>query len=121
MAAPTLQMPGKPVAEDEVVFSKVTFWTRFRRHKLAIAGTVVLLLMVLAACVTALAALGGWLYWGISHHADISDYAKLAPVPPASPPQVRATFLGVSTVLLVGVQSRKLSGRHSGVSTSLGA
>jgi peptide/nickel transport system permease protein len=49
MAAPTMQMPGTPITEDEVVFSKVTFWTRFRRHKLAIAGSVVLLLMVLAA------------------------------------------------------------------------
>ena len=49
MAAPTLQMPGSPITEDEVVFSKVTFWTRFRRHKLAIAGSIVLLLMVLAA------------------------------------------------------------------------
>lgn len=58
------------------------------------------LLTILAVCVAALLAFGGWLYWGISRHADISDYAKLAPVPPVSPPQVRATFLGVSTVLL---------------------
>ena len=37
-----------PVAEEEV-FSKVTVWKRFRRHKLAMAGAVVLLIMVLVA------------------------------------------------------------------------
>ena len=48
MAAPTLPLPGA-IVEDELEFSKVTFWTRLRRHKLAITGMVVLLLMVLAA------------------------------------------------------------------------
>jgi peptide/nickel transport system permease protein len=48
MAAPTLPMPGA-VAEEELQFSKVTFWTRLRRHKLAVAGLIVLALMVLAA------------------------------------------------------------------------
>jgi peptide/nickel transport system permease protein len=48
VAAPTLPLP-RAVADDELEFSKVTFWTRLRRHKLAIAGLVVLLLMVLAA------------------------------------------------------------------------
>lgn len=35
--------------EDEGHFSKVTFWTRLRRHKLAVTGFVVLTLIVLAA------------------------------------------------------------------------
>jgi peptide/nickel transport system permease protein len=48
MAAPTLPLP-RDIVEDELQISKVTFWTRLRRHKLAIAGIVVLLLMVLAA------------------------------------------------------------------------
>jgi peptide/nickel transport system permease protein len=48
MAAPSLPLPT-PILEDELVISKVTFWTRFRRHKLAITGLVVLALMVLAA------------------------------------------------------------------------
>lgn len=34
---------------DETVYSKVTFWTRLRRHKLAVAGIVVLALIVLCA------------------------------------------------------------------------
>lgn len=58
-----------------------------------------ILLTVLALCAAALLILGGWLYWGISHHPEISDYAKLAPPPPPSPPRLRATFLGVSTIL----------------------
>ncbi|HEX5274641.1 MAG TPA: ABC transporter permease [Candidatus Rubrimentiphilum sp.] len=37
------------VQEDAEVFSKVTAWKRFRRHKLAMAGVVVLAIMVLAA------------------------------------------------------------------------
>jgi peptide/nickel transport system permease protein len=37
------------VAEEELHSSKVTFWTRLRRHKLAVAGMIVLGLMVLAA------------------------------------------------------------------------
>jgi peptide/nickel transport system permease protein len=36
-------------AEEEIVYSKVTFWTRLRRHRLAVTGFVVLILMVLAA------------------------------------------------------------------------
>src|SRR5579863_8604210 len=48
MAAPSLPLP-RSIAEDELEITKVTFWTRLRRHKLAIAGIVVLLLMVLAA------------------------------------------------------------------------
>jgi peptide/nickel transport system permease protein len=49
MTAPSLPLGGVPVAVDDMVFSKVTFWTRFRRHRLALAGAVVLLLIVLAA------------------------------------------------------------------------
>ena len=37
------------IVQDDLQISKVTFWTRFRRHRLAMAGVVVLLLMVLAA------------------------------------------------------------------------
>src|SRR5579863_3807396 len=48
MAAPSLPLP-RSIAEDELEITKVTFWTRLRRHKLAIAGVVVLTLMVLAA------------------------------------------------------------------------
>lgn len=47
MAAPSVPMPT--VVPDDDVFSKVTFWTRLRRHKLALAGLIVLALMVLAA------------------------------------------------------------------------
>ncbi len=49
MSAPTLPFPGDTVIEEDLHLSKVTFWTRLRRHKLAVAGIVVLLLMVLAA------------------------------------------------------------------------
>ena len=49
MAAPSLPLPGNTVIEEDLHLSKVTFWTRLRRHKLAIAGIVVLSLMVLAA------------------------------------------------------------------------
>jgi peptide/nickel transport system permease protein len=49
MAAPTLPLPGNTVIEEDLQFSKVTFWTRLRRHKLAVAGIIVLTLMVLAA------------------------------------------------------------------------
>lgn len=48
MSAPSIPVGGL-IAEEEQQFSKVTFWTRLRRHKLAIAGLVVLSLMVLAA------------------------------------------------------------------------
>jgi peptide/nickel transport system permease protein len=47
VAAPTLPLP-RAIAE-ELEYSKVTFWTRLRRHKLAIAGLIALGLMVLAA------------------------------------------------------------------------
>jgi peptide/nickel transport system permease protein len=49
MAAPSLPLPGNTVIEEDMHLSKVTFWTRLRRHKLAVAGIVVLSLMVLAA------------------------------------------------------------------------
>jgi peptide/nickel transport system permease protein len=49
VAAPTLPLGGKPFVEEDQVYTKVSFFTRFRRHKLAMAGVVVLLLMVLAA------------------------------------------------------------------------
>jgi len=35
-----------PVAEEEV-YSKVTVWKRFRRHRMAMAGVVVLAISVL--------------------------------------------------------------------------
>lgn len=46
--AATLPVPSAAIDED-LQITKVTFWTRLRRHKLAIAGLVVLLLMVSAA------------------------------------------------------------------------
>jgi peptide/nickel transport system permease protein len=49
MAAPTVPFRSDTFIEEELRLSKVTFWTRLRRHKLAIAGLVVLLLMVIAA------------------------------------------------------------------------
>ena len=49
MASNAPVAPPSFVLEEELHVSKVTFWTRLRRHKLAIAGIVVLLLMVLAA------------------------------------------------------------------------
>ncbi len=45
-------LPIEPqIHEDtaDVIYSKVTFWTRLRRHKLAVTGMVVLLLIVIAA------------------------------------------------------------------------
>jgi peptide/nickel transport system permease protein len=47
-AAPAPAPPAL-IMEEELHVTKVTFWTRLRRHKLAIAGIVVLILMVLAA------------------------------------------------------------------------
>lgn len=47
--AATLPLPGDSVIEEELHFTKVTFWRRLRRHKLAVAGLIVLALMVLAA------------------------------------------------------------------------
>jgi len=49
MSAPTLPLPGNVVVEEDLNLTKVTFWTRLRRHRLAVAGIVVLLLMVSAA------------------------------------------------------------------------
>jgi peptide/nickel transport system permease protein len=49
MAAPSLPLPGDTVIEEDLHFSKVTFWSRLRRHKLAVAGLIVLALMILAA------------------------------------------------------------------------
>ncbi|MBV9269925.1 MAG: ABC transporter permease, partial [Candidatus Eremiobacteraeota bacterium] len=37
------------VAEDDFQYTRNTVWRRFRKHKLAIAGCVILLLLVLAA------------------------------------------------------------------------
>jgi len=49
MAAPSVPIGPNILAEEDVHVSKVTFWTRLRRHKLAVAGLVVLALMILAA------------------------------------------------------------------------
>lgn len=49
MAATLPLKPGFVDEDDEGQFSKVTFWTRLRRHKLAVTGFVVLTLIVLAA------------------------------------------------------------------------
>lgn len=49
MSAPSLPLPGNTVIEEDLHLSRVTFWSRLRRHKLAIAGLIVLSLMVLAA------------------------------------------------------------------------
>jgi peptide/nickel transport system permease protein len=46
--AATLPVPSAAIEED-LQTTKVTFWTRLRRHKLAIAGLVVLILMVSGA------------------------------------------------------------------------
>lgn len=48
-------MPVTPAAFDDadLVTSKVTVWTRFRRHRMAIAGMVVLSLLVLCAVFSA--------------------------------------------------------------------
>lgn len=48
MAAPAIPF-GPPIVDEEVAVSNVTFWRRLRRHKVAIAGLVVLTIMVLAA------------------------------------------------------------------------
>ena len=49
MSASSLPMGADVVIEDDLHLSKVTFWRRLRRHKLAIMGIAVLTLMVLAA------------------------------------------------------------------------
>lgn len=48
MAAPAVSLPPN-IVEDEIQISNVTFWRRLRRHKVAVAGLVVLAIMVLAA------------------------------------------------------------------------
>jgi peptide/nickel transport system permease protein len=48
MAAPAVPV-GTALLDEELQYSKVTFWTRLRRHKLAVTGLVVLMLMVLGA------------------------------------------------------------------------
>jgi peptide/nickel transport system permease protein len=48
MAAPALPLPPVLV-DDEVAVTNVTFWRRLRRHKVAVVGLIVLLVMVLAA------------------------------------------------------------------------
>jgi len=47
--AATVPANAQPFDDEEVVYTKVTFWTRFRRHKLAIAGIVVLSIIALCA------------------------------------------------------------------------
>jgi peptide/nickel transport system permease protein len=42
-------VPPTYLVDDDLHVSKVTFWTRLRRHKLAVAGMFVLALMILAA------------------------------------------------------------------------
>lgn len=49
MASTAPAAPPSYVVDDDVHVSKVTFWTRLRRHKLAVAGMAVLALMILAA------------------------------------------------------------------------
>jgi peptide/nickel transport system permease protein len=49
VAAPSVPVGSGVLLDEELHLSKVTFWTRLRRHKLAVAGLVVLALMVLAA------------------------------------------------------------------------
>jgi peptide/nickel transport system permease protein len=46
--AATLPIPS-PAIDEDLNVKRVTFWTRLRRHKLAIAGLIVLILMVSAA------------------------------------------------------------------------
>lgn len=55
---------------------------------------------ILGLLVLAAVGVGVWLYLGIVRHADLSDYASLAPAPATASTEVRATFLGVSTILL---------------------
>ena len=46
-ANPPLQTQA--FVEEDVVATRVTFWTRLRRHKLAVAGFIVLIVLILAA------------------------------------------------------------------------
>ena len=49
MAAIAAELATRSTKTTTTVYSKVTFWTRLRRHKLAVAGIVVLTLIVLCA------------------------------------------------------------------------
>ncbi len=49
MSATIPTTPNARFDDDDAAYSKVTFWTRLRRHRLAVAGFVVLAVMVLAA------------------------------------------------------------------------
>lgn len=49
MAAPSVPLGSGVLADEDLHLSKVTAWSRLRRHKLAVAGIVVLALMVLGA------------------------------------------------------------------------
>jgi len=40
---------GQQLVEEEIVYTRNTVWRRFRKHKLAMAGAIVLLLMVIVA------------------------------------------------------------------------
>ncbi len=49
--ASTVRTPVTPTVfdDEDIVYTKVTFWIRLRRHRLAVAGFVVLVLMLLIA------------------------------------------------------------------------
>jgi peptide/nickel transport system permease protein len=49
VAAPSIPLGPGALVDEEIQLSNVTFWRRLRRHKLAVAGLIVLTLMVLAA------------------------------------------------------------------------
>lgn len=51
--ATTFPIEPAVIEEEEIVFSKVSFWTRLRRHRLAVAGFVVLAIMICAAVFSA--------------------------------------------------------------------
>jgi L-ascorbate metabolism protein UlaG (beta-lactamase superfamily) len=55
---------------------------------------------IIGLVLLALLGAGTWLYLGLTRHADLSDYAALAPAPVSASTEIRATFLGVSTILL---------------------
>lgn len=72
---------------------------RARRILLAVLGLVLIVFI------------GGglWLYRGLTQHAELVDYASLAPAPATASTEVRVTFLGVSTVLLDDGETRILT------------
>jgi peptide/nickel transport system permease protein len=49
MAMAGVVQSAQALAGDDEVYARVSFWTRFRKHRLAIAGFTVLMLMILAA------------------------------------------------------------------------